>query len=60
VVIHALNNPNSIRDWRISFVILDCLDSIHDALVWEAQKIKKKFQLLCSFYSTLGRSQIPF
>jgi hypothetical protein len=41
VVIHALNNPNSIRDWRISSVILDCLDSIPDASVWEAQKIKR-------------------
>ena len=28
VVIHALQNPNSIRDWRISYIILDILDSI--------------------------------
>jgi ribonuclease HI len=41
VVIHALNNPNSARDWRISSVILDCLDSIPDASVWEAKKIKR-------------------
>jgi hypothetical protein len=41
VVIHALNNPNSVRDWRISSVILDCLDSIPDASVWEAKKIKR-------------------
>jgi hypothetical protein len=36
VVVHALNNPNSVRDWRISSVILDSLDSIPDASVWEA------------------------
>jgi hypothetical protein len=41
VVIHALNNSNSVRDWRISSVILDCLDSIPDASVWEAHKIKR-------------------
>jgi hypothetical protein len=41
VVVHALNNPNSIRDWKISFVILDSLDSIPDASVWEAKKIKR-------------------
>jgi hypothetical protein len=41
VVIHALNNPNSVRDWRISYVILDCLDSIPEASVWEAKKIKR-------------------
>jgi ribonuclease HI len=41
VVIHALNNPNSVRDWRISSVILDCLDTIPEASVWEAQKIKR-------------------
>jgi hypothetical protein len=40
VVVHALNNPNSIRDWKISSVILDSLDSIPDASVWEAKKIK--------------------
>jgi hypothetical protein len=43
VVIHALNNPNSVRDWRISFIILDCLDFIPDASVWEAKKIKRSF-----------------
>jgi hypothetical protein len=41
VVIHALNNPNSARDWRISSIILDCLDSIPDASIWEAKKIKR-------------------
>jgi hypothetical protein len=30
VVIHALNNPNLVRDWRISSIILDCLDYIPD------------------------------
>jgi hypothetical protein len=43
VVIHALNNPNSVRDWRISSIILDSIDSIPAASVWEAQKIKRSF-----------------
>jgi hypothetical protein len=43
VVIHALNNPNSARDWRISSIILDCLDSIPNASVWEAKKINRSF-----------------
>jgi hypothetical protein len=41
VVVHALKNPNSIRDWRISFVILDSLYSIPFASVWEVRKIKR-------------------
>jgi ribonuclease HI len=41
VMVHALNNPNSIRDWRISSIILDSLDSIPDAFIWEAKKIKR-------------------
>jgi hypothetical protein len=39
VVIHALQNP--IRDWRISSVILDTLDSIPIASIWKARKIKR-------------------
>jgi hypothetical protein len=41
VVIHVLNNPNSVRDWKISYVILDYLNSIPDASVWEAKKINR-------------------
>jgi hypothetical protein len=41
VVIHALQNPNSIRDWRISTIILDILDSIPHSSVWEAKNIKR-------------------
>ena len=41
VVIHALQNPNSIRDWRISSIILDTLDSISIASLWEARKIQR-------------------
>ena len=33
VVIHALQNSNSIQDWRISSVILDSLDTIPSAFV---------------------------
>jgi hypothetical protein len=43
VVVHALKSPNSIRAWRISSIILDSLDSIPDASVWEAKKIKRSF-----------------
>ena len=41
IVIHALQNPKSIRDWRISSIILDTLDSIPSSSVWEARKIKR-------------------
>ena len=41
VVVHALKNPNSIRDWRISSIILDSLDSIPFTSVWEVRKIKR-------------------
>jgi hypothetical protein len=41
VVVHALQNPNSIRDWRISSVILDCLDSLPTTSVWEVRKVKR-------------------
>ena len=41
VVVHALNNPNSVRDWRISSVILNSLDSIPFTSVWEVRKIKR-------------------
>ena len=41
VVVHALQNPNSIRDWKISSVILDSLDSIPIASVWEVRTIKR-------------------
>jgi hypothetical protein len=49
VVIHALNNPNSVRDWRISSVILDSIDSIPVASVWEALKIKRSFNFCAHF-----------
>jgi hypothetical protein len=41
VVVHAPQNPNYVRDWRISSVILDSLDTIHTASFWEARKIKR-------------------
>jgi hypothetical protein len=41
VMVHALLNPNSIRDWRISSVILDCLDTIPNSSIWEVRKVKR-------------------
>ena len=45
VVVHALQNPNSIRDWRISSVILDILYSVPIAFVWEGRQIKRSVNL---------------
>jgi hypothetical protein len=45
VVVHALQNPNFIRDWRISSIILDSLYSIPIASVWEVKKIKRSVNL---------------
>jgi hypothetical protein len=45
VVVHALQNPNSIRDWRISSIILDCLDTIPTTPVWEVRKVKRSVNL---------------
>ena len=41
VVVHTLQNLNSIRDWRISSVILNILDSIPISSIWEAKKNKR-------------------
>jgi hypothetical protein len=41
VVINSLNNPNLIRDWRISSLILDSLEFISSASFWEARKISR-------------------
>jgi hypothetical protein len=49
VVVHALQNPNSIRDWRISSVILDCLDTIPTTSVWEVRKVKISINFCAHF-----------
>jgi ribonuclease HI len=41
VVVHVLQNPNSVRDWRISYVILDSLDTIPPASFWKVRKINR-------------------
>jgi hypothetical protein len=41
VVVYSLQNPNLVRDWRISSYILDSLDSIHFASSWEVRKITR-------------------
>jgi hypothetical protein len=41
LMIQVLQNPNCIRDWRISYLILDLLDSIPSASFWEARKINR-------------------
>jgi ribonuclease HI len=41
VVVHALQNPNNIRDWRISSSILDSLESIPSASFWEVRRVKR-------------------
>jgi hypothetical protein len=41
VVIQALNNPNSVRDWMISSIILDCLNSIPDTSVGKLRRSKE-------------------
>jgi hypothetical protein len=41
VVINSLNNPNLIRDWRISSLILDSLEFISSASFWEVRKISR-------------------
>jgi ribonuclease HI len=41
VVVLSLQHPNSVRDWRISSVILDCLDSISPSSSWEVRKVKR-------------------
>jgi hypothetical protein len=70
VVVHTLQNPNSIRDWRISSVILDILDSIPITFVWEARKVKRSFNfrahsVTCwatagSHSGSISTSSIPF
>jgi ribonuclease HI len=41
VVVLSLQHPNSVRDWRISSVILDCLDTILPSSSWEVRKVKR-------------------
>ena len=41
VLIQALNHPNSDFDWRISPIILESLDTIPSASLWEARKINR-------------------
>jgi hypothetical protein len=41
VVVHSLQNPNLVRDWRISSYILDSLDSIPFAFSWKVRKITR-------------------
>jgi hypothetical protein len=70
VVVHTLQNPNSIRDWRISSVILDILDSIPITFVWEARKVKRSFNFCAhsvarwatagSHSDSIPTSSIPF
>jgi ribonuclease HI len=49
VVVHALQNPNSVRDWRISSVILDCLDYIPPTSTWEVRKVKRSANFCAHF-----------
>jgi hypothetical protein len=41
VVVLSLKHPNSVQDWRISSVILDCLDYIPPTSSWEVRKVKR-------------------
>jgi ribonuclease HI len=41
VVVQSLQNPKFVRDWRISSIILNSLDSIPSASFWEARKISR-------------------
>jgi ribonuclease HI len=49
VVVHALQNSNSIRDWMISSIILDCLDTIPTTSVWEVRKVKRSVNFCAHF-----------
>jgi hypothetical protein len=39
VVVLSLKNPNFVRDWRISAIILNSLDSIPSTSLWEVRNI---------------------
>ena len=41
VVVLSLQNPNFVRDWRISSIILDSLHSVPFASCWEVRKISR-------------------
>jgi hypothetical protein len=41
VVILSLQNPKFVRDWRISSIILDSLETIPFASCWEVRKISR-------------------
>jgi hypothetical protein len=41
VVIQVLNNPLSEVDWRISFIILDSINSISSTSFWKVRKINR-------------------
>jgi ribonuclease HI len=70
VVVNSLNNPNLIRDWRISSLILDSLESISFASFWEARKISRNANFCAhsmvhwvavrSHFGSIPLSSIPF
>jgi hypothetical protein len=70
VVINFLSNPNLIRDWRISSLILDSLDSISSASFWETRKISRsanfcthsmaRWAATGSYSGSIPLSSIPF
>jgi hypothetical protein len=41
VVVLSLKNPNFVRDWRISTIILNSLEYIHSISFWEVRKISR-------------------
>jgi hypothetical protein len=41
VVVLSLKNPNFVRDWRISTIILNSLESIPSTSFWEVWKISR-------------------
>jgi hypothetical protein len=49
VVVLSLKNPNFVRDWRISAIILNSLDSIPSTSLWEVRNISRSANFCTHF-----------